>query len=88
MIVEKTRIDRTKDFNGDPLPELWGHEILTVKKLKSILEEYPDNTIIYMEAVNSGNKNDTQWSQRAVGTYSCKEAYESKKALMIVGSVR
>ena len=61
---------------------------LTVGELKKVLQEYPDNAIVYMEPSNAHMKGkySTKFSQKAECTYPCDNRGE--KALMIVGSVR
>lgn len=64
---------------------------MTVGELKKRLNEYEDDTPIYMEASNKHNRGDTAWSQRLLDTYSCKEVGSNKtgkKALMLVGNLR
>lgn len=88
MKKEIHQIDRTKDFYGKELPKLWDSHVMTVDDLKEQIKNYPDDAMIYMEASNAYNKNDTMWSQRAIGTYACTENMKDKKALMIVGTIR
>lgn len=63
---------------------------LTVGKLKEALEDYPNDTLIYMESSNVYIKGikATQFSQIAESTHPCKAHYTGEKALMIVGSIR
>ena len=63
---------------------------LTVGNLKKVLDDYPDEAVIYMEPLNvyTKGKDSTSFSQRAEYTYSCIEHMSDKKALMIVGSVK
>lgn len=63
---------------------------LTVGNLKKLLDEYPDEAVVYMEPWNvyTKGKDSTSFSQRAEYIYSCIEHMSDKKALMIVGSTR
>lgn len=81
-----------KDYNGNRIKcylEFECTERLTVGKLKEMLNDYSDDTLIYIESSNISNKGDTGWAQKALDTYPTNDKYnENKKALVIVGTLR
>ena len=60
---------------------------MTIGELKERLEKYPDDTLIYVEASNSGNQGDTIWAEELLDTYTCDNVIK-KKSLMLVSSSR
>jgi len=89
--MDVNEMKNDKDFDGKEIKSYIGFECcdqLTVGELKKRLEQYPDDTKVYIEASNAYNRNNTSWAQSALDTYPCKEDGADKKALMIVGTLK
>ena len=61
---------------------------MTVRELKKILKNYRDDTLIYVESENSGNKGDTRWAQKVLDSYCCEERIGKEDCLMLVGTIK